>query len=65
MKKQRRIYYKKIFYQRKIIIEKCKELEEENNHLKVENKKRVIVNQKYDNLVSSNQVKISSVKNIR
>ena len=47
------------------LIEKCKELEEENNHLKEENKKLVIENQKYDNLVSSNQIEISSVKNIR
>ena len=47
------------------LIEKCKELEEENNSLKEENKKLLSDNQKYENLISSNQLEISCIKNIK
>ena len=47
------------------LIEKCKELEEENISLKEENKKLLSDNQKYENLISSNQLEISCMKNIK
>ena len=54
-----------IFSEKNSLIEKCKELEEENNSLKEENKKLLSKNQKYENLISSNQLEISSIKNIK